>query len=75
MPWQYRFESLAAVTLALPAIAADVYALVAADANTKGIIEYDSLDASDGELETLLEAVFGWNLDVYLLSVGCRVGR
>lgn len=62
----YRFGSLAEVTLALPAIAADVFRTIAAEVNTKAIIDYDSLDAGGAELETLLEAVFGWNLDVYL---------
>ena len=62
----YHFESLAAVTMALPAIAADVYRKIAGEVNTNGIIGYEALDASEAELERLLEAVFGWNLDVYL---------
>lgn len=62
----YQFDSLAAVTMALPAITADVYQKIAGEGNTNGIIEYDALDAGAAELETLLEAVFGWNLDVYL---------
>ena len=62
----YNFETLAAMTLALPTIAADVYGAIAGEVNTKAIIDYDSLDAADADLERLLEAVFGWNLDVYL---------
>ncbi len=62
----YHFESLAAFTLALPAIAADVYGLIAGEVNTNSIIEYDSRDTDVAEVEALLEAVFGWNLDVYL---------
>ncbi|MCY4064551.1 MAG: tetratricopeptide repeat protein [Chloroflexi bacterium] len=62
----YHFESLAAVTLALPAIAAEVYWKIAGEVNSKAILEYDALDAGVAELEQVLEAVFGWNLDVYL---------
>ena len=62
----YRFESLADVTLALPAIASNVYERIAGEVNTRSIIEYASRDAGIAELERLLEAVFGWNLDVYL---------
>lgn len=62
----YQFDSLASLTSALPAIAAEVYRALAGEVNTNGIIEYDALDAGDAELETLLEAVFGWNLDVCL---------
>ena len=62
----YEFDSLMSLTLALPAIAADVYQKTAGEVNTKAIIEFDAQEASVAELETLLEAVFGWNLDVYL---------
>lgn len=62
----YRFDTLADLVSALPAIAADIYDKLAGEVNSKAIIEYNSLDASAAELEWLLEAVFGWNLDVYL---------
>ncbi len=62
----YEFESLASLTSALPAIAADVFRAIAGEVNTKAIIEYDAHEGGIAELETLLEAVFGWNLDVYL---------
>lgn len=62
----YQFDSLASLMLALPAIAADLYRTIVGEVNTNGIIEYDAIDLSAAELETLLDAVFGWNLDVYL---------
>ena len=63
---EYSGESLADLVLALPAIAADIYDKLAGNVNTKAVIAYDSLGAGASELERLLEAVFGWNLDVYL---------
>lgn len=62
----YQFDSMASLTMALPAIAADVYGQIAGEVNTKAVIDYDAFDMSDAELAALLEAVFGWNLDVYL---------
>lgn len=62
----FEFGSLTSLTMALPAIAADVYRKIAGEVNTRAIIEYDAHEAGIAELETLLEAVFGWNLDVYL---------
>lgn len=62
----YSFTSLAGMVSALPAIAAELYDALAGEVNTRSIIEYDAFEASDFELERLLEAVFGWNLDVYL---------
>ncbi len=62
----YRFDSLAGLLSALPAIAADMYDSLSGEVNTRSIIEYDAFEAGDFELERLLEAVFGWNLDVYL---------
>lgn len=61
-----RFDSLAGLVSALPAIAADIYGALTGEVNTRSIIEYDAFEAGDIELERLLEAVFGWNLDVYL---------
>ena len=62
----HRFDSLAGLVSALPAIAADIYDALTGDVNTRSIIEYDAFEADEIELEGLLEAVFGWNLDVYL---------
>ena len=60
------FDSLAGLVTALPVIAADIYGALTGEVNTRSIIEYDALDTDDLNLERLLEAVFGWNLDVYL---------
>ncbi len=63
---EYRYDGLVQLVSALPAIAADLHRKLTREVNKNSIIEYDSLDASASELEPLLEAVFGWNLDVYL---------
>lgn len=62
----HRTDSLAGLVSALPAIAANIFGAQTGEVNTRSIIEYDAFDAGDVELERLLEAVFGWNLDVYL---------
>lgn len=62
----YDFVSLADTAAGLPAVAADIYDIVAGTANTSAIIDYDMPEADTLELVRLLESVFGWNLDVYL---------
>lgn len=62
----YRFSALAEAVSALPAIAEDIYSQLSTAANTNAIIEYEPLAADSPDLGRLLEAVFGWNLDVYL---------
>ena len=62
----YAFESLSALVTGLPAVAEDIYSQLAGEVNTKAIINYEAVDADAASLERLLEALFGWNLDVYL---------
>ncbi|MCY3978979.1 MAG: tetratricopeptide repeat protein [Chloroflexi bacterium] len=62
----YEFESLAAAVTELPAVAENIYRRLAGDSNTVAIIEYSSVPRGLGALESLLESVFGWNLDVFL---------
>lgn len=62
----YEFESLASVVTALPRVAADLYRGLAGNQNTTPVIEFELVPTVTDELESLLEEVFGWNLDVYL---------
>lgn len=62
----YRLDALPDLVSALPAIADDIYRKLAEAVNTSAIIEYAPIDAGAAALKNLLEAVFGWNLDVYL---------
>ena len=61
-----QFPSLAAAISALPALAEAVYSHVAGAVNTRSIIDFEPLVAGPADAARLLEAVFGWNLDVYL---------
>lgn len=63
---EYEFESLAAAVTGLPKVAAEVYSGLAGNQNTAPVIEYGSVPTGSDELESLLESVFGWNLDVFL---------
>lgn len=62
----YEFESLAALVTALPAVTADIYRGLAGNQNTAAVIGFESVPMGSDELESLLESVFGWNLDLYL---------
>ncbi len=61
-----QFPTLAAAVAALPAIAEDIHSHIAGGFNTNAIIDFEPPDAGSAAMESLLEAVFGWNLDVYL---------
>lgn len=67
-PQQYAFQydSLASVARELPRVAAQLMESLAGANYEQAIIEYASTDVDARALESLLENVFYWNLDVYL---------
>ncbi|MDE2638720.1 MAG: tetratricopeptide repeat protein [Chloroflexota bacterium] len=62
----FQFETLEAAALALPPVAAQLTAALAGPNYERALIEYESAELDDRHLESLLESVFYWNLDVYL---------
>ncbi len=67
-PEQYttHHDSLAETVQELPRVAAQLMESLAGPNYEQAIIEYATADLAAQELESLLESVFYWNLDVYL---------
>lgn len=64
--YAFHFDSLTEAVLELPHVAAQLMESLAGPNYERAIIAYASADLDERTLESLLENIFYWNLDVYL---------
>ncbi len=64
--YSFQVDSLEQTALELPRVAAELMESLAGPNFERAIIEYAATDLEPGLMQSLLENVFYWNLDVYL---------